>query len=810
MKNLKKLLTNFFVVFSLVLLSTPVYTMVMGGYYNQQKNDSIGMLPVVIEAESGKLGSSFLVDHDGDITYITPSGSQVTNNPRDTSRVATYEVTFADSGYYNLFVRVLVGTGDYNDDSYFSAKTFGEKDATYSLDWVPVNGLAAAGFSEPDEIVDEYGSKGTQIWKWVNITKNFFPGDSIEKAFFVGSDTLTKTFQIGSREDGLFIDKLAFGKFDLYYTVNDLDSLLPGSMEWPGDSTIFYPGPPLAEGSPKFLGNLMARGDEDNFHKLWNQITPENEGKWVSIGTSHDTTQWNWGGVENLYNYAKENDLIFKFHTLVWGNQQPTWIDNYSDEEQLMYIESWIRQVGQRFPDMEFVDVVNEALPGHNPPDGQNDRANYKEALGGDGETGWDWIIKSFELARKYLPNSKLLINDYGVVDNIGATTTYIEIIQLLQERGLIDGIGIQSHRFSIQNANVETLKYNLDRMAATGLPIYPSEMDMGDNDDEAPFDDQLQLETYQRVFPVFWEHPSVAGITIWGYKMPVWQETSHLINDDGSWRPTLKWLKEYIEETPVEIKLFEDLTFYLEPECGNIGDNWDILTDSLTSNNHYVTAKDGFYSRNVVPTEQEAYITIPFSVDTAGEYAIHARVKCPTSTSNSFWLKVDDGEFNLIDGLTSTSWGWVTLINKILLESGDHTLTFSYRERKALLDKISISNSILTPEGMGTEAVNTCELPITSVENIKEADFIYNYPNPFSSATTIKFGIAQTEKVSLKVYDIYGREITTLVDEKLNKGIYDYEWDTSNSHGNKLPGGTYFYRLIYGNTVKTNKMLLK
>jgi hypothetical protein len=44
---------------------------------------------------------------------------------------------------------------------------------------------------------------------------------------------------------------------------------------------------------------------------------------------------------------------------------------------------------------------------------------------------------------------------------------------------------------------------------------IYPLEMDMADNDDEAPFDDQLQLEDYQRVFPIFWEYRSVAGITM-------------------------------------------------------------------------------------------------------------------------------------------------------------------------------------------------------------------------------------------------------------------------------------------------------
>ena len=807
--NLLKLnLNRFFILFSLVILVAPVYS----AQNIVQENDSIGNLPVVFEAESGDVGSGFAVDQDGNITYITATTSHTNETPGDTASIITYKVTFADSGYYNLFARVRVGAGTFSDDSYFTGKGFGEKDANNRDDWVLVNGLETAGFSNSDDLVNEFGTDGSEIWKWMNITQNFFPGDTTEKAFYVGSDTLTKTFQIASREDGLFLDKFAFGKYELYFSVNDLDSMLPGSTEYPGDSTIIYPGPPIADGSPKFLGNLMARNDYDNFYKLWNQITPENEGKWVSVGTSPDTTQWNWGGAENLYNYAKENDLIFKFHTLVWGNQQPTWIDNYSDEEQLMYIESWIRQVGKRFPDIDLIDVVNEALPGHNPPDGQGGRVNYKNALGGDGETGWDWVIKSFELARKYLPNSKLLINDYGIVNDINATTQYIKVILLLKERGLIDGIGIQSHRFSIQNGSVETMKYNLDRMAATGLPIYPSEMDMGDNDDEAPFDDQLQLETYQRVFPVFWEHPSVAGITIWGYKMPVWQETSHLVNDDGSWRPALKWLAQYIKETPVVIELTEPSeysAFYLEPECGTVGENWNTISDTQTSNDHYVTITAGFDAKTAASNAPEDQIIVPFSVDSAGTYSIYARVKCPTIDDDSYWVKVDDGEFQMANGLTTAVWDWVSLAGATLNE-GNHTLTIAYREDGALLDKICITNSPLPPIGIGDEAVNVCELPITAVSNIKEVEFVYNYPNPFNSNTKITFGIPETANVNLKVFDIYGREIKTLVNETLREGVYNFDWDARGSNGSKLVSGAYFYRLVYGNSVVTKKMLLK
>jgi len=312
-----------------------------------------------------------------------------------------------------------------------------------------------------------------------------------------------------------------------------------------------YEGPALASNSSKFLGNLNTINDA-NYHLLWNQLTPENEGKWVSVGTTPDSTKWNWKPVTELYNYAKSHNLKFKFHTLIWGNQQPDWISDLDKDEQLKYIETWIRQVGKRFPDMEMVDVVNEALPYHFPPNGKRETANYINALGGEGETGYDWVIKSFELARKYIPNSKLLINDFSIINKDSATTDYLEIINLLNTRGLIDGIGIQAHQGELNSVPVSTLKRNLDRLSATGLPLYISEMDLGNKTKLKDANDQDQLELYQKIFPVLWEHPGIKGITFWGYvEGKMWKKHCYLIRRDGTWRPAMKWLEKYVSGNP-------------------------------------------------------------------------------------------------------------------------------------------------------------------------------------------------------------------------------------------------------------------
>jgi len=774
-----------------------------------------GDLPVIIEAESGQQGSSFTVAQDGAITYATTSVSYTgQSGPEAATSMITYQVTFQEPGTYNLFARLRVGPGGANDDSFFAAKGFGSKTNTDASGWVMVNGLSGAGFVDSKGIVNEVGTAGSEVWKWVNVTKNYFPNIATDNPFVVTADGLTKTFQIGSREDGLFIDKLAFGKADLFFTVANLDNVTAGSVEWPGDATILYTGPPVAAGSVKFLGNVKD-WDDNNFQNIWNQITPGNEGKWASIGGNQDSTKWNWSGLDNLYNYARNNNMIFKDHTLVWGSQQPSWMNNLAKEEQLKYITTWIRQVGKRYPDMDLIDVVNESIATHNPPDGQNSRANYKEALGGDGATGYDWVIKAFELARKYIPNkTKLLLNDYGIINDNNATTTYLKIIGLLSERGLIDGIGVQCHRFEIQNANITTLKSNLDRLAATGLPIYISEMDLGDSDDVAPYDDQLQLEKYQQIFPIFWEHPSVAGVTLWGsLEDKMWQATCHLLNSDKSWRPAMKWLAQYIKDTPVVIDIhkIEIESYYYEPECAIFGSNWQTFSDASGSNKHYVTAKAGLDSKTTAPSGDENLVVIPFSVEAAGNFSVYARVKCPTADDDSFWLTVDDGTYQMANGLTSNGWEWKMLYS-FSLTKGNHTLKIGYREDGALLDKISITNSPFAPSLLGSDAINICELPYdgpNGIRQLKENISFNTYPNPFSSYTNIDFALSEKSDVHLQVYDLMGREIATLLNKTLSAGSYSIKWNAKDRNGAKLGAGTYLFRLKTTNSVLNRKIVV-
>lgn len=303
----------------------------------------------------------------------------------------------------------------------------------------------------------------------------------------------------------------------------------------------------LAAGRSKFLGNIMdASNIPSNYSFFWNQVTPENAGKWGSVQGS-DTSSFNWSQLDVIYNYAISHNFPFKFHNLIWGAQQPSFMMKgvLDSAQQYRAIQAWIDSCGHRYPKSALCDVVNEPI--HTPPDGGGSpaRADYIQALGGAGKTGWDWVIKAFELARAaFPPTTKLLLNEYGVINSSSTTSEYIKIIDLLKAKGLIDGIGVQAHTFSVVGTPVSVMKANLESLAATGLPIYISELDINEQSDAT------QLQEYETIFPVLYQFPDVKGVTLWGYQQGyTWIPYTYLITDRNIERPAMQWLVQYFAD---------------------------------------------------------------------------------------------------------------------------------------------------------------------------------------------------------------------------------------------------------------------
>lgn len=289
----------------------------------------------------------------------------------------------------------------------------------------------------------------------------------------------------------------------------------------------------------KFLGNITTRGSVDagggvpNFYILWNQITCENESKWASVEGTRGS--FNWNGAENAFTYANNHNFTYKFHALVWGAQYPGWLPDLSPKERFAAITNWFDHAKAKFNTLPMIDVVNEAVGNH-----QDGNPMIKESLGGGGKTGYDWLIKAFDMAYQRWPDAILIYNDYNSIRY--DLNNYITLVQTLRDAGApIDAYGNQSHELS--NISVGELKSALaQQQNALQMPMFVTELDI----DIA--NDAQQKAQYQNVLPVMWEAPYCAGVTLWGYiHGSTWVGNSGLYKN-GVERPAMTWIKEYMQ----------------------------------------------------------------------------------------------------------------------------------------------------------------------------------------------------------------------------------------------------------------------
>jgi hypothetical protein len=174
---------------------------------------------------------------------------------------------------------------------------------------------------------------------------------------------------------------------------------------------------------------------------------------------------------------------------------------------------------------------------------------------------------------------------------------------------------------------------------------------------------------------------------------------------------------------------------------------------------------------QNPSATQGDAQVTLKWSKNTDinfYRYRIYGGTSSnPTTIIDSTTNGIAD-TMRVIHGLTNSTKYYfrITAVNLSLLESGFSTEVFA------------------TPvTGIGVEG-NGNSIP-------KDYSLAQNFPNPFNPSTTIKFGLPEKSQVSLKIFDVLGREVTTLVNQELSAGYYSYQWN-----GVKLSSGIYIYRL--------------
>lgn len=91
----------------------------------------------------------------------------------------------------------------------------------------------------------------------------------------------------------------------------------------------------------------------------------------------------------------------------------------------------------------------------------------------------------------------------------------------------------------------------------------------------------------------------------------------------------------------------------------------------------------------------------------------------------------------------------------------------------------------------------------------IKTFTLLQNYPNPFNPTTTIEYELPKSGMVDVKIYDINGRLIRTMLNEHQEMGTHQIKWDSKNDAGTTVASGVYFYQIRFDNSVLSRKMLL-
>lgn len=299
----------------------------------------------------------------------------------------------------------------------------------------------------------------------------------------------------------------------------------------------------------KYLGNIVPNSPQAEYTNYWNGVTAENSCKWGTVESTKDSFKWN--GADVAYNFAEENNLMFRYHAIAWGSQYPKWLEDLSDDVPAFraQVEEYMAAIAERYTYIDQIDVLNENMY-KNTWNGEEHAAGtpyFRKGMGGEGETGYDWVIWLFEKAREYFPNSKLVINDFELETSAAGRSETLETVKVLRDRGLIDGFGTQAHCFNVDHVTSSNLKSAIDDMAKSGLPVYVTELDIRGGVDSQDNEEE-QLDVYESNFPVYWEHPAVAGITLWGYVSgTTWFNGTGLMSSSGVEKKALSWMKGYV-----------------------------------------------------------------------------------------------------------------------------------------------------------------------------------------------------------------------------------------------------------------------
>ena len=249
------------------------------------------------------------------------------------------------------------------------------------------------------------------------------------------------------------------------------------------------------------------------------------------------------------------------------------------------------------------------------------------------------------------------------------------------------------------------------------------------------------------------------------------------------------------------------------------VNEKFGWAVEGLTGNTRIINSTDGGVSWQVQTGNIQGINSIYF-VDTLLGFAVGVNKYLKTTDGGTTWNIQTSGINNELSSVHFIDQfaGWAVGLNGTILKTTDSGANWLSQESGTIRDLYSaqfINQNTGWAIGRNGTILKTTNGGVTFIEEEKidemPKEFLLsqNYPNPFNPSTKLRYSISsnvkgETENVVLKVYDVLGNEIETLVNEAKSPGTYEVTWNAES-----LPSGVYFYQLRSGEFVETKKMLL-
>lgn len=359
------------------------------------------------------------------------------------------------------------------------------------------------------------------------------------------------------------------------------------------------------------------------------------------------------------------------------------------------------------------------------------------------------YLVYSIALLLTILIQSKLL--SQIVIDNSGINNYY--------------GAGVVWHQYSNSNPNITmnigvSSSTQAQSWTVPNFTVTDSVITNYIDPSSSPYISRFPGSTYASVI-----NGSQSGLKFESYQyIKLSNDTLYVIGTVQHYYGTLN-------NQPIDTVLVKDTTFIGTVLPAQLGASYYSTPDtiSLGSGSFQVVARQNVF---------DAYGTVTFSFGTF--QAIRLK-------ETEFYM--DYSGSTLTDSFKEYNYTWLT--------SEGHTF-------KVDVSRDSSSGNVLLTE----IEINYSGAAATAVESYNELSAGYvlsqNYPNPFNPSTTINYQIPQSSFVSLKVFDVLGREVASLVNKQQSQGNYTVNFNASN-----LPSGVYIYKITAGNFVQTKKLML-